>query len=189
MIRIEEPTIRLATESDAELIARLSRTTFYETFAAQNSTENMDKFMNEQFTHERLKKEVSTYGNTFLLAELNGEVVGYARLHESVSPPELNGAPSLEIARIYSVQSHIGKGIGSCLMKECIATARDLNKQIIWLGVWKENHRAISFYERWGFEIFAEHDFILGEDVQIDWLMRKILTPRPPEGGVFEDLK
>ena len=168
-------TIRLATEGDAEPIAHLSRETFYETFAAQNSTENMDKFMNEQFTHERLKQEVGAEGNIFLLAELNGEVVGYARLHESVNPPELKDIPSLEIARIYSIQSLIGKGIGSALMKECIATAKNRNKQIIWLGVWKENHRAIAFYERWGFEIFAEHDFVLGDDVQKDWLMRKSL--------------
>jgi diamine N-acetyltransferase len=165
--------IRIATEADAKLIADLSRETFYETFAAQNSRENMDKFMNEQFTQELLMKEVCAEGNTFLLAEIKGEVVGYARLRESVSPPELQEIPSLEIARIYSIQSHIGKGIGSALMKECISTAKDRNKQIIWLGVWKENHRAIAFYERWGFEIFGEHEFILGEDVQKDWLMRK----------------
>src|SRR6476620_4148024 len=108
--------IRIATEADAKLIADLSRETFYETFAGQNTPENMDKFMNVQFTHEQLMKEVSEYGNTFLLAESNGEVVGYARLRESVSPPELNGIPSLEIARIYSIQSQIGKGIGSALM-------------------------------------------------------------------------
>jgi ribosomal protein S18 acetylase RimI-like enzyme len=45
----------------------------------------------------------------------------------------------------------------------------------VWLGVWKENHRAIKFYERWGFEIFAEQEFILGNDHQIDWLMKKTL--------------
>jgi len=135
----------------------------------------MDKFLNEQFTYDRLVKEVSAPGNIFLMAEVDGEVVGYARLRDLNNPPELKGAPSMEIARIYSIQSQIGKGVGSALMKECIEIAKEHNKQIVWLGVWKENLRAINFYERWGFEIFGEHEFVLGEDVQTDWLMKKTL--------------
>ena len=43
-------SIRLATAKDAELVADLSRQTFYETFASQNTTSDMEKFMNEQFS-------------------------------------------------------------------------------------------------------------------------------------------
>jgi len=144
-----------------------------ETFAPQNTQENMDKFMNEQFTHEALAKEVGAPGNIFLLAELDGVPVGYARLRELNNPPELKNVPSIEIARIYSIQSQIGKGIGAELMKRCIDIAKQNNKQVVWLGVWKENHRAINFYKRWGYEIFGEHDFVLGDDVQTDWLMKR----------------
>jgi ribosomal protein S18 acetylase RimI-like enzyme len=172
-IIINQISIRVAGKEDAELIADLSRTTFIETFAPQNTKENMDKFMKEQFTHERLAKEVGALGNIFLLAELNGEPVGYARLRDLNNPPEFRNLPSLEIARIYSIQSQIGKGIGAALMKECIEVARQRNKKVIWLGVWKENHRAIKFYERWDFEIFGEHDFHLGDDLQKDWLMKR----------------
>ncbi|MGV2488753.1 UNVERIFIED_CONTAM: GNAT family N-acetyltransferase, partial [Bacillus mycoides] len=38
--------------------------------------------------------------------------------------------------------------------------------------VWEENHRAIKFYEKNGFKIFGKHDFVLGEDVQTDLLMK-----------------
>jgi len=129
--------------------------------------------MNEQFTHEALAKEVGAPGNIFLLAELDGVPVGYARLRELNNPPELKNVPSIEIARIYSIQSQIGKGIGAELMKRCIDIAKQNNKQVVWLGVWKENHRAINFYKRWGYEIFGEHDFVLGDDVQTDWLMKR----------------
>jgi ribosomal protein S18 acetylase RimI-like enzyme len=50
-----------------------------------------------------------------------------------------------------------------------------MQKQALWLGVWEKNERAINFYHRWGFEKFGEHDFILGDDVQTDWLMKKEL--------------
>src|SRR5690349_6874715 len=131
-------SITIATHEDAELIAELSRSTFYETFAPQNTQENMDKFMNEQFTHEALAKEVGAPGNIFLIAELDGVPVGYARLRELNHPPELKNLPSIEIARIYSIQSQIGKGIGAELMKKCIEIAKQNNKQVVWLGVWKE---------------------------------------------------
>ena len=45
-------TIREATRKDAELIADLSRQTFYETFAPDNRKEDMDQFMNEVFSKE-----------------------------------------------------------------------------------------------------------------------------------------
>jgi ribosomal protein S18 acetylase RimI-like enzyme len=168
-------SIRVATRNDAALIADLSRVTFYETFAGQNTKENMDKFMNEQFTRDKLMKEVGTDSNIFLVAEVNGETVGYARLRESPEPKELKEKPAIELARIYSVQSRIGKGVGSALMEKCIEVAIQQNKKTIWLGVWEKNEHAISFYERWGFEKFSEHEFILGDDVQTDWLMKKAL--------------
>ena len=135
----------------------------------------MDKFMNEQFTRDNLMKEVGADHNIFLVAEVEGEAVGYARMRESPDPDSLNELPAIELARIYSVQSRIGKGVGSALMQKCIDVAMLENKKSIWLGVWEKNDHAISFYERWGFEKFSEHDFILGEEVQTDWLMKKKL--------------
>jgi GNAT superfamily N-acetyltransferase len=80
---------------------------------------------------------------------------------------------AVEIARIYAVKNSIGKGVGSALMNKCIEISRKRNYPLVWLGVWEHNHHAIDFYARWGFEKFAEHDFILGNDVQKDWLMKK----------------
>jgi hypothetical protein len=58
--------IRFATEDDAELIAELSRRTFYETFAAQNSKENMDMHMAEYYALEKIQAELKDPLNIFL---------------------------------------------------------------------------------------------------------------------------
>lgn len=168
-------TIRYATAKDALLIARISRQTFYETFASQNTQEDMDKFMNEQFTEELLMKEVGADHNIFLLAYEAEMPVGYARLRENNNPPELPVAKALEIARIYALGSSVGKGVGKALMQKSLEIAKEKGIQAIWLGVWEKNHRAIRFYEQWGFKKFAHHDFVLGNDVQKDWLMIKYL--------------
>lgn len=168
-------TIRRATAEDAAMIADLSRKTFYDSFAADNTPEDIDKFMNEQFTREKLIAEVTDPESIFLLAVIDGEVAGYARLRHSPNPPELGDKPALEIARIYAVTHIIGKGVGSALMQECLTIARDLKKAILWLGVWEHNQRAIDFYTKWGFRKFSDHIFVVGNDPQTDWLMQKEL--------------
>jgi diamine N-acetyltransferase len=171
-----EITVRLAKENDAELVADLSRQTFYDSFAEHNTKGDMDKFMNEQFTREKLVDEVKQPWHVFFLAFLNDEPVGYVKLRDSSVPMKLHGQSCMEIARIYSVQKTIGTGVGKKLMQTCHDIAKQKGKKILWLGVWKANQRAIDFYTAWGFEIFGEQEFILGDDVQTDWLMKKDLS-------------
>ena len=167
--------IRYGTSNDAELIADMSRQTFYETFAASNTKENMEHFMNEVFTKDALVKEAGAEENIFLLAYDDDQPVGYVRMRHSKKIPELNNADAIEIARIYATASSIGKGVGKALMAKCIAIATEQNKDILWLGVWEKNQRAIDFYSKWGFEKFGTHIFKLGDDPQTDWLMKKNL--------------
>lgn len=167
--------IRYALPAESQLIADISRQTFYETFAESNTTEDMENFMNEQFSRDKLIKETEEPGNIFLLAYEDSEAVGYAKMRDGEKRPEFKGLCSIEIARIYALRKSIGKGVGRELMQKCIDIAREMNRDIVWLGVWEKNERAIQFYQKWGFEKFAEHDFVLGNDVQTDWLMYKRL--------------
>ena len=172
---MQEFLIRFATSDDAELIADISRRTFHETFGYVNTKENMDKFMNEQFNREKLIKEVTEPGNTFFLAFDNDTPVGYVRMREGKKFPEFENKDSIEIARIYSVNSYLGTGVGEQLMRQCVFIAKELKKEIIWLGVWEKNPRAIAFYTKWGFKKFSDQDFLLGDDLQKDWLLMKKL--------------
>jgi diamine N-acetyltransferase len=168
-------SIRYATKKDDELIADISRQTFYETFAADNTKEDMDKFLNEQFTKGKLMLEVGAAENTFLIAYYNGEVAGYVKLREARVPGSLGTTNAMEIARLYAMKHMIGKGAGKVLMQCGIEIAKGKSKEMVWLGVWEKNQRAIDFYTKWGFEKFDEADFLLGNDIQKDWLMRKRL--------------
>ena len=167
--------ISLATTKDAELIADLSRQTFFESFAEHNTKENMDKFLKEQFTRQKLIDEVKEPWHIFFLAFIRNEPVGYVKLRDTSVPLELANQPCIEIARIYSVRHKIGKGVGRKLMQACHDIAKQKQKKILWLGVWEKNQQAIDFYRKWGFEKFGDQNFILGDDVQTDWLMKKEL--------------
>ncbi len=53
--------------------------------------------------------------------------------------------------------------------------ARGRKMDYIWLGVWEKNTSAIRFYERKGFVKFGEHPFNMGDELQIDYLMKLTL--------------
>jgi len=89
----------MATREDAVLIADISRQAFYDTFAADNTKEDMEKFLEEQFTRGRLMMEVGSPENTFLLATIDNEVAGYVKLRDGKLPDELKCSTALEIAR------------------------------------------------------------------------------------------
>jgi len=165
--------IREATVADAKLIADISHQTFYETFVASNKKEDMDKFLNQQFTKGRLMMEVGAKGNIFLLACDGNDVAGYVKIRDERVPLSLGKVDALEIARLYAMSNQIGKGVGSFLMQACIDVATEKSKEWLWLGVWEKNQRAIEFYTRWGFEKFDETDFLLGDAMQRDWLMKR----------------
>lgn len=167
--------IREGTTADAELIADISRKTFYDTFAKDNTAEDMDIFLSTVFTKRRLMEEVGKKGHYFLLAYVNSEIAGYACLRETYDADVFNNSSAIEIARIYVIDKWLRAGVGRALMSHCLALAKSLQKKVVWLGVWEKNQRAINFYTQWNFQKFNEHAFVLGNDVQCDWLMKKHL--------------
>jgi ribosomal protein S18 acetylase RimI-like enzyme len=68
-----------------------------------------------------------------------------------------------------------GKSVGRFLMEKALDWASKKKYEWMWLGVWEKNFKAQKFYEKWGFEKFSEHVFLMGDDPQIDWLLKKPL--------------
>ena len=88
------------------------------------------------------------------------------------SQTELKHETALEIERIYVIQEYQGKKVGQQLYEKAIQVAKEKKAQYVWLGVWEENHKAIQFYNKNGFEVFDKHVFVLGDEKQTDLMMR-----------------
>jgi len=168
-------SIRTATIADAAMISALSKETFYAAFHAQNTKADMDMFLAQSFAVADTEHELSDGNHVFYLA-YDGEVLmGYAVLRAGKPFLTYSSDEVIEISRLYLLPEFKGKGVGKLLMEQCLATAKQQHKKVIWLGVWEHNPHAIAFYQSFGFEKCGEHDFVLGTDVQTDWLMLKQL--------------
>ena len=167
--------ITTATIADAPLLSAISKQTFYEAFHDQNTEADMALFLSTHFEEAEILADMADAANTYLLAYSGDAVCGYVKLTNDTSLSTELPEAALRISRIYVLDAYIGKGVGKALMQYCIAEAFQQQKQVIWLGVWEHNLHAIQFYQYWGFEKFGEEIFVLGNDPQTDWLMKKEL--------------
>jgi len=166
--------IRTAAIEDINQLCEIGKVTFVETYGEQNTPENLQNYLKEKFNKKQILGEIQTLNTTFLLVEFENETIGYAKMRINlVENPDVK---SLEIERIYISKNYHGQKYGAMLMQKCIDVAIENNYESIWLGVWEHNPKAINFYQKWGFEIFGEHIFQLGDDAQTDFLMKKTFT-------------
>ena len=163
--------IRRATATDAGLLADLGAQTFYDTFAVDNTTEDMTAYLSSSFSPALQEAELADANTKFFMAEIDGAAVGYAKLQSNPPPPCVTGSNPIELCRLYVSHAAIGSGIGAALIEACINEANMEGYKTMWLGVWERNERAQKFYERWGFQVAGEQNFQLGSDAQKDLVM------------------
>ena len=168
--------IRIALPSDYNLLSELGRKTFYETWRPVNTEEDMQKYILEAFDPIKIKKDVEVVSiNTFLISFDGEDAIGYVKLRCDRTYDEFKNEKALEIERIYVVKEWQGKKVGKGLMDRCMDIAIKDSYSWIWLGVNTDNVIAIEFYKRYGFTIFGEKSFKLGEAVDKDFLMKRKL--------------
>lgn len=163
--------IRIAQLEDAAALSEIGARTFIDSFSEHNTPEDMTAYITSSFSLEQITKELNNPRNRFLLASKEKEVIGYAKLAENRPPDSVRGGNPLELARIYVDRPFIGKGVGAALMQAAITYATRVGRDMLWLGVWQKNPRAIEFYTRWGFQQVGEQTFQLGSDLQDDFVL------------------
>lgn len=163
--------IRHAEIADFELLAALGRRAFQEAFGEYNDLADMQAYLDLSFNPITIKEHLEDPAILFLVACFENEPVGYAKLKRNSSPPELKGACCIQLERIYTLKAFIGKKIGKLLMEDCIRIAKQEHNEFIWLSVWQENEHAIAFYKKWGYKTIGFKQFIIGKEVNDDFVM------------------
>jgi ribosomal protein S18 acetylase RimI-like enzyme len=166
------PELRKANLSDLSELLALARTSFLQAFTVGNKPENVQAYLAEAFTKDKLTKEMQEAASTFIVASLAGKLLGYTKLNLAAAQADVQDPSSVEVARLYTLEEVWGTGLGQLLLDEAFAFGRQEGKTWLWLGVWEHNARAIRFYEKNGLRIFGSHPFPFGDEIQTDWLMR-----------------
>lgn len=167
--------VRRAAPADAALLAGLAARTFYDTFAASNTPDDMAKFLVSTYSEEIQRNEIEDPSLTTLLAESDGIAAGFAQIRKGRAPDCVKGPSPVEIKRFYVDKSFHGRGVAQELMRTAEELARAAGAKTIWLGVWEHNDRAIAFYRKIGFFPVGRQPFLVGDDLQTDLVLERPL--------------
>ena len=164
-------TIRRAETSDAAALAEIAARTFAETFAAENSPEDLASHLRASYGADLQRAEIEDPKVTTLLAFQGEDLVGFAQVRRKVAPGCVTCEFPVELHRFYLARCAQGEGLAAPLMHAARVAARELGGLNLWLGVWERNPRAAAFYRKLGFVERGEHVYKVGDDAQRDIVM------------------
>jgi len=164
--------IRKATINDAKVLAELGAITFYATFHQFHTEEDMQQYIRKAYSHEQIEANFKNENIVYFLAFDNEVPVGYTKLIRNSAEQKLDTKKNIELEKIYVLKEYFDKKVGKELMIETITFSKSENFETLFLGVWQENERAIKFYKKFGFTIFATRNFLLGQTICDDYMMK-----------------
>ncbi|WP_311388691.1 GNAT family N-acetyltransferase [Apibacter muscae] len=171
---MEKICIKNIKSKDVHILQSIAKQTFIDTFEEFSSPGDMELYCKNSFSLEQLNQELNNTNSQFYIAENENEIVlGYLKINFKEAQTELKDNLSLEIQRIYVLKDYQKQKVGQALLEKAMQIAIHDNLEYVWLGVWEENHKAISFYKKNGFIPFDKHVFRLGNEDQTDILMKK----------------
>ena len=167
--------VRTGEVADAAGLAQLAATTFRETFAANNTPEDLELHLQRSYGLAQQAAELADPAIITLVACDGERMVGFAQLCGGEPPPCAARGRSMELWRLYVAQAWHGRGVAHALMQAAVDAARVAGATCLWLGVWEHNPRAQAFYRKAGFVDVGSKVFVVGTDAQTDRVMLKEL--------------
>ena len=168
--------IRNATEADAAQLAEFGARTFFESFGADNTPEDMRSYLDSAFSPQKQLAELRNPDiETLIVVAPDGSWAGFAQLRAGQRSAGVPEQGSIELWRFYVDKAWHGQGVAARLMQAAKQVARRRGATTLWLGVWQRNARAQAFYRKHGFTKVGSQVFVVGSDPQTDDVLLCVL--------------
>jgi ribosomal protein S18 acetylase RimI-like enzyme len=164
--------IRPAGPDDADALALVGAATFLETFAGFIDGAALVAHCRDAHSAQAYRAYLAKGAKAWLAEIEPGDApVGYALSCE----PELELAQpgDVELKRIYLLSRFQGSTIAGALMQAVMGEAQGAKRLL--LGVKDDNHRALSFYAKHGFETIGTRRFDVGGKTYDDFVLARPL--------------
>ncbi|ELY64769.1 GNAT family N-acetyltransferase [Natronococcus jeotgali] len=145
--------IRPAATNDRESLRRIARETWHDTYD-ELSEETIDETIDDWYGDEELERALSEPGTAVLVAEADGEVVGFT--HGVVQGEEG------DVLRMYVHPDRQREGIGTALHERLREDLEDFNMSLMRAIDLASNEGGRAFYEGLGFERTGDGEVEIG---------------------------
>lgn len=171
-------SLRLATIHDAHDLAELGRTTFIETFGHQYTPEDLNAFLERVFSVDSVRSDMEIPGMAICVAmDDSSKFIGYCKIGPVKVPVVPKVLPAWELRQLYLLKTHQSQGIGSKLIRWAMDEFEQRAAASVYISVWSENTGARKLYERFGFQVVGNYQFMVGEHADHEFIMARFLDP------------
>lgn len=167
------PLLRRARPADAPRLAVFAEQIFRATFGSQCTTADLNLHCQLSYSEAIQAREIAAADWTTLLCEDGPDLAGFAQVRVGPAPACVSARAPGEIHRFYVVPAWQGRGVAQTLMRACLAELQARGTDVVWLGVFERNPRAIAFYRKFGFAPAGTHVFHVGHDPQRDLILSR----------------
>ncbi len=175
LIHSHQITIRKVSSADLDWLHPFARRIFCEAYERYYTPEQFWGYTDWAFSQEQWQQELTDERNAFHVAWVEGQPAGYIKLSHGQEPASLSDQSLLEVGRLYVDAPFHGRGIAQQLMDLAHEVGKDQGFDGLWLVVWQQEGRALSFYRKNGFEPVGTYFFEMGDGlIEEDFLMRKL---------------
>lgn len=172
-------SFRYATLNDVATLAELAAKTFFDTYCEIDDPQELREYIQENFNPSAVEKLITNPDAITILAEVDSALAGYAIISEEVAPECVSDTRNIKLDRFYLDKDFKGKGVGAQFMSAIHHQARQSGANMIWLGVYEQNIRAIKFYEKSGFQRVGGQEFVFAGRTYVDPVYA--ITVKSPE--------
>ena len=173
---MKQVALRPATAADIPKLSALATTSFIAKFGPLYSPADLASFLAESLSEPAIAAELANPDRIYRLAEMDGHLLGYAKIGLSCGFPEhARGTKVMELKQLYTAPEATGLGIGGTLMDWAMAefTARGADE--VQISVYAGNDGAHRFYRRYGFDKVADITFRVGEQLDPEFLFARMV--------------
>jgi len=156
--------IKKANTTDIQTIINIGKVAFVESHSTSVPKEVLTHYLNQNFTIEKVKQELSDVNNSFHIIYNNDIPVGYSKICFNSRHPNIQLQKVTKLERLYLLKEYYGLKLGYQLFQFNVELSKKQYENGMWLFVWVNNDKAINFYKKTGFKIIGKHDFSLNEN-------------------------
>jgi ribosomal protein S18 acetylase RimI-like enzyme len=150
-------------DKDIQMLADIGRISFVESHGNSASEADINEYVKKNYTYEAIKEEIRDPKNIYHIIYRDELPAGYSKIIYNVPYANIPVENVTKLDRIYLLKEFYGLKLGYELFTFNVELSKKNGQAGMWLFVWKENHRAVNFYEKTGFKIIGSHDFKLSE--------------------------
>lgn len=166
-------TVAPATSDDAGDLALVAGACFPLACPPSVPAGDVAAFIAANLSARRFAGYLADPTHQVLAARCDGRIVGYAML--------ISGADGdTELSKMYVLEQFHHRGVAAQLMRRAVDRAREDGAGAVWLGVNRDNTRAQRFYRKHGFTVTGTRSFQVGETLETDFIMRRLLREPTP---------